>query len=302
MFKSFKKNFNSNVKKTDIAVDFSHRSGDKAAGWITQVILKEKNTQLWIKVEWTPEASETINNREFRYMSADFTTNYVDNETGKKFGATLNGAGLTNRPFIKDMEAVLSDVDIDDKKRQAIREILNDETPKEETEQMNKEELKAEIAKLSDAEKQDMGLIETKEVEVQLSDDESKEALKAEKAKNVKLAEKIVKQEKEAEFAVMLTDGDAVPAQKDAFMEDDVKEFAKLSVPINTKSEGSGEDPDPKKKEGEIKTFDEATDKVNELTEKLMEKEAGLTFSEASKKVLSLNPELNEVLETDLIA
>jgi len=116
MFKSFKKNFNKKVKKVDIAVDFSHRSGDEAAGWITKVILRENNTELWIGVEWTENARQKIIGREFRYMSADFTTQFIDNETGKDFGPTLNGGALTNRPFIKDMESVLSELDVDEKK------------------------------------------------------------------------------------------------------------------------------------------------------------------------------------------
>jgi len=123
MFKSFRKNFRNKVKKVELAIDYSHMSGDKAAGWITEVILREKNTELWVAVNWTPEAVQKIMDREFRYMSADFSTNYVDNETGKKFGATLNGGALTNRPFIKDMDAVLSDIDMSDEKRQAIMEI-----------------------------------------------------------------------------------------------------------------------------------------------------------------------------------
>ena len=127
MFKSFKKNFNKKVKKIDLAVDFSHNSHLEAAGWIRKVELRENNTQLWITVEWTEAARQKILDKEYRYMSADFTIDFVDNETSKKFGPTLNGAALTNRPFIKDMEAVLSELDVCDKKRQAIRRILEDQ-------------------------------------------------------------------------------------------------------------------------------------------------------------------------------
>ena len=40
-------------------------------------------------------------------MSPDFTFNYVDNETLNEYGPTLFGAGLTNRPVIKNMEPVI---------------------------------------------------------------------------------------------------------------------------------------------------------------------------------------------------
>ena len=127
MFKSFRENFKKKIKKVELAVDYSHFSLQKASGWITDVILKENNTELWIRSEWTPAGRQGILDKEFKYMSADFSENYQDNETGKKFGPTLNGAALTNRPFIKGMDAVLSDIDMSEEKRQAIKSILSDD-------------------------------------------------------------------------------------------------------------------------------------------------------------------------------
>jgi len=300
MFKSFRKNFRKNVKKIKLATDYSHFSHMEAAGWITDVILKEKNTELWIKVEWTPTGRQRILDKEYKYMSADFSENYQDNESGKKFGPTLNGAALTNRPFIKDMDAVLSDIDMSEEKRQAIREILNDEPLEKEDDQMNAKEVKEYIATLSEEEKIAQGFVEIKEVEVQLSDDESKAKVAELEADNKKLSDDAKTTAKEAEFSKLLTDGKAVEAQKAAFMKGDMTLFAEQAVKLNTEVKGDGNDgvdPDKDKKKDEPKTFDEACDKAIELTDVMLKENKSMKFDEAHKKVLSDNPELEKIME-----
>lgn len=298
MFRSFKKNFNKKVKKVDLAVDFSHFSNQEAAGWITKVQLREKDTELWITVEWTENARQKILDREFRYMSADFTMKFVDNETEKEFGPTLNGAALTNRPFIKDMEAVLSDLDVSDKKRQAIEEILN-EKPEEESEmsKMTPEESKAYIATLSDKEKKEMGLIK----EVTLSDDEAKAKADKLEVDNKKLSEELEIEKKDREFYVMLSEGKACEAQREAFMDDDVAEFAKLSVKLNEENKGNGGEPDTKNKDKDKdkgpKTYDEAQDKIVELCNARMKEDKTLGVGALHKQILSENPELEKLME-----
>ena len=296
MLKSFKKNFNKKVKKIDLAVDFSHRSDLKAAGWISKVELREKNQELWITVEWTESARHKILDKEFRYMSADFTTDFIDNETGKKFGPTLNGAALTNRPFIKDMEAVLSDLDVSDKKRQAIEEILN-EKPEEEIEmsKMTPEESKAYIATLSDDEKKEMGLIK----EVTLSDDEAKAKADKLEVENKELSEKLATEKKDREFSTMLSDGKAVEAQREAFMSDNVGEFAEKAVKLNDETKGNGGEPEPKNKAEDkgSKTYDEAQDKIVELCDARMKEDKTLNVGNVHKQILSENPELEKLME-----
>jgi len=296
MFQSFKKNFDKKVKKVDIAVDFSHFSSREAAGWIRKVMLREKNTELWLTVEWTETARKKIIDREFRYMSADFTMKFVDNETGKEFGPTLNGAALTNRPFIKDMQAVLTDLDLSDKKRQAISRILNDE-PEEETEmsKMTPEESKAYIATLSDDEKKEMGLIK----EVTLSDDEAKAKLKASEKENKELSEKLVTEKKDREFSIMLSENKACEAQRESFMKNDVAEFAKLAVTLSDETKGNGGEPEKKDKDKDKgpKTFDEAQDKSVELCDALMKEDKTLSVAVAHKRILSENPDIEKLME-----
>lgn len=102
--KSFVKNFNDHIRRVDLAIDYKHENEDIAAGWIKKVYLSEDGNSLWAKVKWTPNGKRVLADQEFRYLSAEFIMDYQDNETLRKFGPTLMGAGLTNRPFVKGME------------------------------------------------------------------------------------------------------------------------------------------------------------------------------------------------------
>ena len=101
-------NFNKNVRKVDIAVDVEHRPEEGAAGWFRKLFKKDDG--LYAEIEWTEKGVELIKGKIYKYMSADYTPNYIDPETGKQYGPTLLGAALTNRPFVKGMKPVnLSD-------------------------------------------------------------------------------------------------------------------------------------------------------------------------------------------------
>ena len=101
------KNFKSGVRGIDLAIDYKHANDDIAAAWIKDVYLSEDGNELWAKVDWTPKGKTVVGEKEFRYISPEFTLAYEDNETHAKFGPTLLGAGLTNRPTIKKMEPVI---------------------------------------------------------------------------------------------------------------------------------------------------------------------------------------------------
>lgn len=105
--KAMETNFKNKIRGIDIAIDYKHDSEDIAAGWIKELYLSSDGKELWAKVDWTPKGSQVLGEKEFRYISPDFTFNYQDNESLKKFGPVLLGAGLTNRPTIKNMEPVV---------------------------------------------------------------------------------------------------------------------------------------------------------------------------------------------------
>ena len=61
------------------------------------------------RVDWTPNGEKILAEKEFRYLSAEFDVDYTDNETPDiSHGTVLLGAGLTNRPVIKRMDAVIT--------------------------------------------------------------------------------------------------------------------------------------------------------------------------------------------------
>lgn len=298
VLRQMKRNFDANVKKVDLAVDYYHHSHLEAAGWIREVILKENDTQLWIAVDWTETGKQKILSREVRYLSADFERDYEDNETGERYGYTLNGGGLTNRPFIKNMSAILSElsaVDMSPENRQTITRILS-ERPVERNLPMDFSELKKEVFALSEDQKKELIKLCGGETQViKLSEENKKlsEDLVSMRKENLELSSKLATQTKEAEFAVLLSEGKAVAAQKEAFMKGDIAEFTKLATAVNFSEHGNGATPPAQ--DGEPKTPSEAQDKICQLADAKMKDNENLSFTEASRLVRDENPKLAEM-------
>lgn len=110
------KNFQDNNAQ-ELCVDYQHMSSDDdpekaiASGWMRKLFKKnneeEDRVELWAETEWTGPAAERIKNKEYRYISPEFMSDYKNPDTGKKQGATLLAAALTNRPFLKGMSPVV---------------------------------------------------------------------------------------------------------------------------------------------------------------------------------------------------
>lgn len=103
-----KQNFDNKVRGIDIAFDYFHKSDEEASGWPTKLELRENNTELWAETDWTPTAAKKLSDRELRYFSPDFSFKWTDPESGKTFNNVLFGGALTNRPFVKEMEAIVA--------------------------------------------------------------------------------------------------------------------------------------------------------------------------------------------------
>ena len=291
-----KANFDTNVRRLsgkEIAVDYSHKSGAEASGWINAIELRENDSQMWATINWTANAAQKITEREFRYISADIVFGYIDNETGVNHGPVLMGAGLTNRPHIKDMEIILNEKPI-------IKGvgIMDFEQLLEAVNQLGDEE-KAKVLSML-APKKDEQLAE-KDVELEKKDAMIKESevtlasmtkeLEEVKKSNVELSEKITLTEKNIKFDVLLSEGKVVPAQKDAFMEMDLilseKLFSNANVILNLDEKGHGNDIADKK---ENKT---ACEIVTEKAVKLSE-ERKIDFGRAVSIILSEDKVLEE--------
>ncbi len=104
MLLSMVRNFDTGTVGTDIFLDVNHKPGDGAAAKVLR--LSVEGERLRALVEWTEFGREAVQKRGFRYLSAEFTENYQDNEAGKLHGPVLLGAGLTVRPVIKRLDPV----------------------------------------------------------------------------------------------------------------------------------------------------------------------------------------------------
>lgn len=106
LFDSFLKNFGARVYAQDLPIDIGHSgdAGGGAAGWIKR--LWQEGKRLRAEVEWTDLGIDAIMKRGFKYLSAEYWENFIDNETKTNHGATLLGAALTIRPVIKGMDPI----------------------------------------------------------------------------------------------------------------------------------------------------------------------------------------------------
>lgn len=205
---SLKNNFESKVRGYEdgkLPIDYFHENDKLAAGWIANLSLEAEGTELWGEVQWTPKAEKMLADGELRYVSVEFHFDYQDNESGKKFGPTLFGAGLTNRPFLKGMKPV-----------------------KKFSEGENQMTLEQAMAKIAELEKKiaDMGKMEAElaDTKKKMEDSEAKAALA----------------EKKGSFDKMLAEGKAVEAQREPFMAGDMAKFAENAKPLNAGSGNAG--------------------------------------------------------------
>lgn len=109
MLSEMASNFSKNILQVDPAFDYFHENAKVAAGWPRAFELRENGTQLWAtNIEWTPQGQERVASKELRYFSPEFKFVWTHPETGQKFSNVIFGGGLTNRPFIRGMEPLIS--------------------------------------------------------------------------------------------------------------------------------------------------------------------------------------------------
>lgn len=236
-----KSNFDSNIRGLDMSFDFFHDSDKEASAWVNQLELRESGNELWALVDWTPQAQTKLSERALRYFSPDFAFKWTDPEKNISHNNVLFGGGLTNRPFVKEMNAIVAN------------ENKGDNMTEIEKAQKEINDLKTANLKLVE----DYKAVEKKMADMPAPDkiaqlEQQIAALQAELAKakgeiEVNMAEKVkadaakMLAEKEAAFTILLTEGKACVAQKDAYLKNDMNEFMKLAQPLNMKPAGSSE-------------------------------------------------------------
>ncbi len=114
----------SKIRGIDIAIDYAHRNDEEAAGWVQAA--DARSSGLWLLVQWTKDAANSIKEGKFRYFSPEFADQWTD-ASGTKHSDVLIGGGLTNRPFLKDLLPV------------NLAEVLGSKQEKEEVQSMSDE-------------------------------------------------------------------------------------------------------------------------------------------------------------------
>lgn len=104
MLLSMVRNFDAGTYGQEIFLDVAHEPAKGAAAKVLS--LKVEGNRLRAEGEFTPYGVDAVKVRGFKYLSAEFVDDFVDNETGTHHGPTLLGAGLTTRPVIKRMDPV----------------------------------------------------------------------------------------------------------------------------------------------------------------------------------------------------
>lgn len=287
---SMVQNFESKIRGVDIAVDYFHESDKIAAGWMQRLYIEEN--KLFADVKWTQSAYKCLAEGELRYVSADFMFEYTDNETGKKFGPTLLGAGLTNRPVIKEMNPIIelkegeSTMDLE-KRCQELEEKLAELGAA-----MDK--LKPAAGKGKDADDNDEGEGDDKDKELAAM----KAKVAAYEANEKKAGEEKSMAEKKGKFDKMLSEGKAVEAQRDAFMKDNIAEYTAKAQVVKLSTTGHGGEGGGSGTDTAAKN--PAQNEVLTLAEKLVADKKANDISDALSMVLAQNKDLNAKYQAEV--
>ena len=254
--KSMIKNFSEKIRGIDLMIDFSHNSEGEAAGWINNLAISDSGDQLWAEVDWTPTGKKCLENKSFKYISADFSFNYKDNEKRNDHGPTLFGAGLTNRPVVKEMSPIVLSEGINQ-----LSEV--DKMTEEKKEEIEAKTIGSNSWSRSSKKKEEVKLTEMNEAleENELSLEDQLQALKdellkkdeelialrgkleaSENEKEERLAEmekEKVLVEKNKAFDLKLSEGLVVEAQRSPFIDGDMDKFLNLQHEIKLSESGN---------------------------------------------------------------
>lgn len=228
-------NFNKDVlKKKRLPIDYSHDNHQKAAGWITDLKLGDDKKTLFAKAQWTPAGKQALLDREFSYFSAEFVLSHFDAETGLEYGPVLRGGGLTNIPFLKlppiiplhedgrELSAIFFE---EEKNMDPVK--LAEFQKQVESLTTERDAMKSQVAKLTE-DLSKFGDIAVRFTQLEASNKELEKSLNLSK--------------KNEEFGKLLSEGKACEAQRQAFIDGNVVEFAAKAEKINVVTPTKGND------------------------------------------------------------
>ena len=109
--KRYVDNIKNGVRGQQLDIDYDHkRYGGDAAGWVKDAA--DRGTDgLWLLVDFTKKAFQSIKDKAYRYFSAEYDDEWTDSKSGTTYQDVIFGGALTNRPFLKDIMPInLSEV------------------------------------------------------------------------------------------------------------------------------------------------------------------------------------------------
>ena len=245
VLEQIKSNFDNKVRGIDISIDYTHDNdnGEKrAACWVKSLEINDtdKGLALFANVEFTPAGKQLVAEKEFKYVSADFVIDYV-NESGNHIPYVLRGGTLTNKPFIKEMNPIkLSELQTIKKElikmdKEALLNSLKEQF------KLDVPALEASIQTLTDRNKKlENSIKELSEIPVQ-KDEEIAEL----KNQLDQVNKEIVDAEKKAAFNTLIDSGKVTPAQEEKILAlfdsaEKILDFYKDSPEVvKTKQKGS---------------------------------------------------------------
>ena len=128
----------------EVPVKIGHSDGAKSPGKVIGVNAKPEGLEITMLVD--EETAQAINDKQYRYMSAEFDEDYHDKKTGDKVGAVLLGAALVNQPAHPYVAPLVLADDIPSHEAEAEKSKINSERKDENMSEL--EELKAQKAQL----------------------------------------------------------------------------------------------------------------------------------------------------------
>lgn len=105
LFNDLITNWEKNVVGREIIFDKNHHPEDGGTGIVKNLFVD--GDKLKASVELTNFGADLIKNKGFRYFSPEYTSKYVNKETGLEIKNVLLGGALTLRPFLTNLAPII---------------------------------------------------------------------------------------------------------------------------------------------------------------------------------------------------
>ncbi len=120
MIKQMVENFKKGIPHYQPPINLSHDDKLGAFGYVEELEAREDG--LWAKLVFSDEGKKLLEERKFRYLSAEFAESYIEKKTGKNVGYVFLGVALTNRPAHPGVQPITLAEQI----KTAVKEVLEE--------------------------------------------------------------------------------------------------------------------------------------------------------------------------------